>query len=176
MTQSGNTYAESMHLCFCEVDENDVVLQSCVFEEKIGEGFSWIKGYIDVNLKQNMPEKISKIPGVKTPTLHRSDFSRYIKLNLNFDQFGQGFVKGLKRNRLFQILTSINLNIGVKTQMFVDNEDDICSSFNSAFDIYSLLQIIDSFDVKKKVITCEAKFLYDDDRNAHSCVIKCNIL
>ena len=72
MTQSGSADAEILDLFFCGVDENDVVLQSCVCEEKIGEGFSWIKGYIEVNLKQDlMPEKIFKIPGVSTPTIHR---------------------------------------------------------------------------------------------------------
>ena len=98
---SGNANVETEYHFRCgSVNDNGVLAQYSLCDEKFGEGCSWIKGYIDDSFKQNLiKEEICEILTGSNPKM----FS-----------IGQVYVKVWKLIRLFQVAwpcSSTNLEV-----------------------------------------------------------------
>jgi len=141
--ESRNAKVENEYLFLCEVNENGVLAQSSLCDEKLGEGYSWIKGYIDDSFKQDLiKEEISEILLVSPKCLSRSDLHNYVVSYSSFEMFGQALLNLWTFTRLFQVLNAISMII----QMFLvgegyDGSNDMSASdLNSCTSIFTLLE------------------------------------
>ena len=100
-------------------------------------------------------KKVSEIFPSSNLTVYMSDLYEYVVAILNFEQFGQSFVKILERIRSFQSVKPSNSIIEVGIQMCLHVQDDNCSSFNSAFDINSFTPITNPVEDEKKKNTVD---------------------
>ena len=100
-------------------------------------------------------KKVSEIFPSSNLTLYMSDFYEYVVAILNFEQFGQSFVKILERIRSFHSVKPSNSIIELGIQMCLHVQDDNCSSFNSAFDINSFTPITNPVEDEKKKNTVD---------------------
>ena len=99
--------------------------------------------------------KVSEIFPSSNLTVYMSDPYEYVIAILNFEQFGQSFVKILERIRSFQSVNPSNSVIEVSIQMCLHVQDDNCSSFNSVFDFNSFTPITNPVEDEKKKITVD---------------------
>ena len=105
-TKSRKVDLESKHLFLCAVDSNDV--QFGCSNIKIGEGFSWMKGYIDGKLLHSL--LLVKVLKILTDSNERRlDFHKHVLANFNYELLCRVFVKVGIYLQLIQIFVRLFL-------------------------------------------------------------------